>query len=118
VSLLGRLRSDLERVFRSDPRRTVHARERHLGGERPTAHALRDALDVGPDRFLRDSERDTLVVLGPRGRTHVFSARDGRHVTSLVLGPGELDRKFGRARWRPATRPEVDAFRARLATER
>ena len=111
--LLQALRGDLERVFRPDARRTAHAVERHLDGERPTAFALRDAREVAPDRFLRDAERDTVVVLGPRGRTHVFSP-DGRHVTSMTMGAGELDRKFVRSRWRPMSRDAVAEFLKRL----
>jgi hypothetical protein len=111
--MLRRLATDLERVFRHDARRTAHGRERHLEGERPTATAMRDARETAEDRFLHDAERDTLVVLGPRGRAHVFT-RDGRHVTSMVLGPGEVDRKFVRSRWRPMSREAVAAFRETL----
>jgi len=53
-------------------------------------------------------------VLGPRGRAHVFSP-DGRHVTSLSLGPAEAERKGGRSRWRPLTGPEAAAFRKAIA---
>lgn len=111
--LLARLSADIERVFRPETRRTLHAQERHRDGDRPTATALRDADEAAPERFLRDAERDTLVVLGPRGRTHIFTL-DGRHVTSMQLGPGELDRKFGRARWRSLNRDEVLGFKGRL----
>lgn len=113
-TLLAGLRSDLDRVFRPEMRRNVHAQERHREGERPNAFALRDVNEAAAGRFLVDADRDTVIVIGPRGRTHVFS-QDGRHVTSMVLAPGELDRKAGKVRWRIMSRSDVDRFRARLA---
>jgi hypothetical protein len=112
--LLSRLRSDLERIFRPEPHRTRHARERHLNGERPTSSALDDARRASDDRLLVDTHQDTIVVLGPHNRTHVFS-RHGRHVTSLKLEPGELTRKMARRRWRELPADQAAAFRRALA---
>jgi hypothetical protein len=109
--LLGRVRVDLERVFRPERGRTVHAMQRHREGGRPTSFAHGDALEAPADRFYRDAERGTVVVLGPRGRAHVFAV-DGRLVTSLVLGPNEFERKFTRTRWQPLARAAVETFRA------
>ena len=111
--LLFRLRGDVERIFRPLGRRTKHAQERHVQGDRPTSLALQDALSVPDDRVLWDSERSTIVVLGPKGRAHVFSA-EGKHVTSMLLRPGEVDRKAGRSRWRPLARERIELFRSRL----
>lgn len=111
--LLVHLRGEMERVFRDEGRRTRHAVERHLGGGRPTDTALGDARRAPLERLLFDEQRNTVVVLGPRGRAHVYSL-DGRHVTSLSLGPAEAERKSGRSRWRPLTRAEADAFRKTL----
>jgi hypothetical protein len=115
--MLGRLRSEIERIFRAPSHRTQHAQERHVRGERPTSSAIRDARDAPDERVLRDVRRDTMVVLGPKGRAHLF-ADDGRHVTSLQLRPGELDRKSSRARWRPVTHEEAQRFRQTLAAGR
>lgn len=108
-STLIRLRGDIERVFRPIKRRTKHAQKRHEGGHRPTGHALNDAKSASVDKFFVDTKRDTVVVIGRRGRAHVF-ARDGRHVTSLVLSPGELDRKLDRRRWKPLSRAATTEF--------
>ncbi len=115
--LLARLRSDLERIWRPETHRTRHARERHLEAERPTGSALMDARRAGDDRLLVDADQDTIVVLGPRGRTHVFSPR-GRHVTSIHLEPGELARKIQKRRWRPLPPDQAAAFRAALGHQR
>ena len=114
--LLSQARGDLERVFRPVKRRTQHAQERHEGGGRPTSHAMADAAAAPDERILKDAERHTLVVLGPRNRTHVFTP-DGRHVTSLQLRPGELDRKVERGRWRPISGPAIQRFRDALETQ-
>ncbi|MBL6976310.1 MAG: hypothetical protein ISR64_11305 [Deltaproteobacteria bacterium] len=99
--LLSRLRTDLERIFRSEKRRTRHAEDRHADGKRPTGMAVKDARKAADEKFLHDAEKDTIVVLGPKGRTHVFS-RTGKLVTSMVVKPGELERRFNKTRWRPA----------------
>ena len=108
-SFLVRLRGDIERVFRPLKRRTNHAQQRHEGGLRPTGHALNDAKNVGLDKVLMDTLRDTVVVLGRKGRAHIFN-RDGRHVTSLILGPGELERKIERKRWKSMSTAAADSF--------
>lgn len=114
--VLAHLRSDLERLFRSAARRTLHAEERHSSRVRPTSQALRDALEAPIERVLFDTRRETIVVLGPRQRAHVFT-RDGRLVTSLVLSPSEVERRYARARWRPLERDEVERWRERLASQ-
>ena len=113
-SFLVRLRGDIERVFRPLKRRTHHAQERHEGGGRPTGHALKDASIAGPDRVLVDALRDTVVVLGRRGRAHIFN-RDGKHVTSLVLGSGEVERKMERKRWKSMPKSDAQVFLSSLA---
>ncbi len=110
-SMLGRLRGDLVRVLRPRTERTRHAEQRHRGGERPTSTAWDDARAAGADRLLADQRRQTVVVLGPRSRAHVFT-REGRHVTSLRLEPGEVGRKTASRRWVPLDDEAVRAFRA------
>jgi len=112
--LLTRLRGDLERIFRPASHRTLHARERHLSAERPTSSALDDARGATDDRLYDDARRGTLVVLGPRGRAHIFT-REGRHVTSLKLEPGELARKTARGRWRLVKPGTAGPFRERVS---
>lgn len=112
--MLGHLRADLVRVFSLQQWRTRHAEERHVDGRRPTSAALGDARDAADDRLLHDTRRETIVVIGPRSRAHVFTPA-GQHVTSLRLQPGELDRKLGRQRWQPLRAAQIAAFRAALA---
>jgi len=111
--LMARLRGDVARALRPPRHRTRHARERHADGERPIASALRDAHRAADHELLRDARRKTVIVLGPRGRAHVFTD-DGRHVTSLQLRGGEADKKLERGRWRPLPAEVSAAFRANL----
>lgn len=111
ASMLGQMRGDLVRIFGPQQWRTQHAKERHGDGARPTSKALSDAREAGPERLFRDTRRETIVVIGPRNRAHVFT-ETGRHVTSLRLEPGELGRKTQRKRWLPLSAPGVTAFRA------
>jgi hypothetical protein len=111
--LVARLRGEVQRALQGRGQRTAHAHEPHLAGERPTATAVQDALKAAEERYLRDTHRDTVVIIGPKSRAHVF-ARDGRHVTSLLLLPGELERRTERGRWVPLERREVEELRARL----
>ncbi|MEC9072321.1 MAG: hypothetical protein VX938_08090, partial [Myxococcota bacterium] len=109
-ALLTQLRGDLEGIFRSHGRRTSHARDRHIQAERPTSDAMRDLSRASDDRFLWDTRRDTAVVIGPKGRAHIFSPA-GMHVTSLRLSPGELARKKERGRWRPLSTDDIASLR-------
>ena len=110
-SLLGRIRSDLQRIFEPRHWRTQHADDRHQDGARPTDMALPDAREAGNDRLYLDTRRETVIVIGPRGRAHVFSPA-GRHVTSLRLEPGELARRTSRRWWSPLAPAAAEAFRA------
>ncbi|MCB9548892.1 MAG: hypothetical protein H6706_24065 [Myxococcales bacterium] len=112
-TLLGRLRADLVRLFEPRTWRTRHADDRHQAGVRPTETALGDAREAGDDRLYLDTRRETVIVIGPRGRAHVFTLR-GRHVTSLRLAPGELTRRTGRDRWKPLAPDAAQAFRDAL----
>jgi hypothetical protein len=111
--VLQRLRSEVARLLKPARHRTHHAETRHRGGERPTSSAVRDARRASEHELLEDARRDTVIVLGPKGRAHVFT-RDGKHVTSLQLQTGEVERKAGQGRWRAMARGGVDAFRAKL----
>ncbi len=106
----------LERVLgateRRRERRTNHVEERRKQ-QRPVQSARREALKARPETTLVDQHEGTLVVLGKRGRVHVFSP-EGRHVTSLSLEPDAVDRRIRRERWRPATLEEAEALQASL----
>jgi len=111
--VLARLRSDVARIFTGDRGRTAHAKSRHRSATRPTSEARVEAESAADERILTDERRATYVILGRKGRAHVF-AGDGRHVTSLRLEPGEVERKTRRKRWRPATPEEVAELRRGL----
>ena len=108
--VLTTLRGDIERIFRPVHRRTQHAQDRHLSGERPTSIAMQDAIGAADESHLEDTERKTIVILGRRGRAHVFSV-DGRHVTSFRLHTGELELKLERGRWKRLPTAQIDELR-------
>jgi hypothetical protein len=110
ASLLSRLKCDIEQIFHASERRTRHGEERHKSMQRPTATAFRDVRLAGADRFLLDKEHNTVVVLGPKGRAHVFT-RDGKLVTSMVLDRKGIERRFSRKRWVSMSKEEVSQFK-------
>lgn len=99
----------LERDARGRSRRTRHAQSRHLSGERPTRKAIDDARLVAPESLVADEQNGTLVVLGERGRTHVFTPQ-GRHVTSVRYGSEAIQRKLQHGRWTPVARETYETF--------
>lgn len=103
--ILRDLARALERFYRQRGRRTRHSRDRRQQRDRPTQQALVDAERADADHVFRDDEKRTWVVVGPRGRTHVFSD-DGRHVTSVSYTREAIERKCRQKRWR-----SVDADR-------
>jgi len=106
----------IEHAFRQRDRRTRHARERADDATRPTQKAREDARQAEMDRVVLDTESGAFVVLGPRGRAHVYSPR-GLHVTSLVIPADAARRRIASGRWRPARAREWEAFRSLLASE-
>ncbi|HEX6202922.1 MAG TPA: hypothetical protein VF100_07965, partial [Thermoanaerobaculia bacterium] len=114
LGVLNGLARRLEKDRRASERKTRHARQRHAQGDRPTDMALADLARAGVEEVLVDRRQDTLVVLGDRGRTHVFSAA-GKHVTSIRYQPEAIARRRQRDLWRPAAPEEVAALRERVA---
>ena len=106
----------LDRLGRQRGRRTAHAENRGLS-RRPTGSALEDTRGAAPESFLRDARRDTVIVLGPRERVHVFSP-DGRHVTTLHLDPDTVRRRRSRERWEPLAAADRQRFQAVLGEGR
>lgn len=115
--ILAHLRDSLFRVLKGDLKRTQHAKTRHHSMERPTSEAWRDAKRAGNERLFWDQHQETVVVVGPKGRVHVFSL-DARHVTSMRLGAGELERKTGQGRWRPLIGEQAKTFKFNLNQSR
>lgn len=103
----------LEKGTRARDRRTHHAEERHQGGDRPTRMAYADLARAKSEALLFDVRKKTYVVLGERGRAHVFSAT-GKLVTSLRYPPGTLEKRRERGLWRPAASDEIRTLRERV----
>lgn len=112
-SLLNDTVTDLERVFRSAMRRTEHASQRHMDGERPTGNAIADTLSAPDHRFFWDSDKNTMVVVGPRGRVHVF-AKSGKLVTSLQLDKPQIERRTEKKRWLPLDKEQIESLKKKL----
>ena len=81
---LKELARTFERFYRQAGRRTAHLETRRREGGRPTHMALDDLRRARPGALYRDEKNGTYIVLGPRGRTHVFNP-DGKHITSVQL---------------------------------
>lgn len=109
----GALRSvarRLEQGERSRTRRTGHAQKRHHEGDRPTRMAQRDLARARPESVLFDTRRETLIVLGDRGRAHVWNGQ-GKLVTSIRYSTDSIERKKHQQIWRPASSEEVALLR-------
>jgi len=109
INALGRR---LEKGARGKERRTQHAERRHQEGDRPTRMALADLARATPENLFFDTRRETLIVLGDRGRTHVFN-RNGKLVTSVRYEPAAIEKRRNNGIWRPAATGEVTALRER-----
>ena len=83
AGLLSGLARRLERRDRSRRRRTTHAQHRHSQRDRPTWKALSDLAAAKDEDLLFDTRKMTLIVLGDRGRAHVFN-HAGKLVTSGI----------------------------------
>jgi hypothetical protein len=105
---LRQFAGSVERQGRQGRRRTRHAQERATQN-RPVAKAVEDVAQAGPGDFYRDRKTQSVVVLGRRGRSHVFSG-DGRHITSLALPGDLLERRKARRRYVPLDPGEREAF--------
>ena len=100
----------LEQERRSRARRTSHAEQRHAGGDRPTRMAIEDLARAGDGAILVDERRRTTIVLGRRGRAHVWNAA-GKLVTSIRYSPESIERKRKQGIWRPARGEEILGLR-------
>ena len=100
----------LEHHRRASDRRTGHAQKRHQDGDRPTRMALTDLARAGDEQILRDTRRETLVVLGDKGRAHVFNVA-GKLVTSIRYSPESIENKKKKI-WQPASEEAIAKLRA------
>jgi hypothetical protein len=111
--LVAALARRLEKGWRGEERKTQHARVRHREGDRPTRMALADFARATPENLLYDTRRETLVVVGDRGRAHVFN-KEGKLVTSIRYNPAVIEKRRQNGMWRPAAREEVEEVRERV----
>jgi hypothetical protein len=108
--LVNALARRLEKGARGKERRTQHAERRHQEGDRPTRMALADLARATPESLFFDTRRETLIVLGDRGRTHVFNQR-GKLVTSVRYEQAAIEKRRNNGIWRPAADGEVAVLR-------
>jgi hypothetical protein len=111
--ILGGIARRLHQGRRARDRRTGHAQKRHESGKRPTNMALVDLSRAKDDSVLYDERRQTLVVLGSRGRAHVWSP-EGKLVTSIRYSPESIEKKKRQEIWRQAKPEEVVLLRKNL----
>ena len=111
VTVLKQVGTAMRRISTKHRGRTEHAKIRHAQGDRPTGEALKDAQRVGASSLLFDERKQTWVVIGRRSRAHLFGS-DGKHVTSIRLDTGEVERKKGSGRWRSVDQVALTEFRS------
>lgn len=109
---LRHLANSLERKGRQARRRTAHAELRQQQ-QRPVAKAHEDLAAALPEDFCLDRKTQCIVVLGRKGRLHVFNP-EARHVTSLQLEGGQLERRFQRQRYVRLEPAALAEFRQKL----
>lgn len=100
----------LEHLGRQRRRRTLHAEERREGN-RPTAKAVEDAAGAPDDHLFWDEKRNSVIVVGPRKRIHVFSL-EGRLITTLLLEPEVVRGRIRRHRWQLLDPDRLERFNA------
>ena len=111
--LINALARRIEKGWRSKERRTQHGQRRHDEGDRPTRMAFADLARATPEDLLVDTRRETLVVVGDRGRAHVFN-QDGKLVTSVRYTPAAIEKRRQKGIWRTAAAEEGEALRKRI----
>jgi hypothetical protein len=111
--LLEDFARQLQSRSRSAARRTQHGLERSETGQRPTSRAYPDAGEAADADILWDVDQGTVVVLGAKGRVHVFTA-DAKHVTSVVMPGDAVGRRRNMGRWRLAEPEERGEFRIQV----
>ncbi len=113
ISLVRHVATGIEKIYRQEFRRTKHARLRHRDPSRPASNALADAARAKDEDFFLDRRSAACVVLGPRGRTHVFNA-EGKHVTSMVAAGEDVERRLYTTQWVPLPAEQREALKAKI----
>ncbi len=109
-SQLRHLMHIIERKGRQAHRRTKHAQQRS-NDNRPVHKAIDDVNAAPREDFYVDRARQSIIVVGKKGRAHVFS-QEGRHITTLNLPADKLERRVQRNRYAPMPAEDIDSFRA------
>lgn len=109
--LLHDMSHGFERGTRRENWRTEHAAQRAEEGTRPTGMARQDFTSARTDRIYLDAKESTYVVLGPKGRTHIFTPA-GKHVTSLQMDGRSISERIRKNRWRPTKQEDARSFRS------
>jgi hypothetical protein len=113
LPMLNDLARQLQNRTRNAGRRTQHGLERSETGQRPTSRAYPDAAEASDDDIHWDLDQNTVVVLGPKGRVHVFTPA-GKHVTSVMMQGQAIERRRHMGRWRQAEPEERGEFRIQI----
>ncbi|HEV2851509.1 MAG TPA: hypothetical protein VHC97_01780 [Thermoanaerobaculia bacterium] len=103
----------LEKDWRGKERRTRHGQQRHEEKDRPTRMAMADLARATSENLLFDTRRETLVVVGDRGRAHVFNLA-GKLVTSVRYNPAIIEKRRQNGLWRPAAAEEIRKVREQV----
>ncbi len=104
----------LEKDGRGKERRTAHGQQRHAEKDRPTRMAMADLSRATAENLLFDTRSETLVVVGDRGRAHVFNLA-GKLVTSVRYNPAVIEKRRQNGVWRPAAAEEIRKVREQVA---
>ena len=75
---------------------------------------MADLARASPENLLYDTRRETLVVVGDRGRAHVFNLA-GKLVTSVRYNPDVIEKRRQNGVWRRAGAEEVRKVREQVA---
>jgi hypothetical protein len=84
--------------------RTPHGEERHEEADRPTSEAASDK-ETASEIYL-DIESGYYVFVGPRGRTHIFTAKGLRH-TSFRTTKQNRSERLESGKWERIERNEL-----------
>jgi hypothetical protein len=113
LPMLQEFADRLQSRTRNTGRRTQHGLERAEEGQRPTSRAYPDAGEANDAAILWDLDQNTVVVLGGKGRVHVFTPQ-GKHVTSVMMQGHAIERRRHMGRWRLAEPEERGEFRIHI----
>lgn len=113
TGMLTGLARRLEHQRRARDRKTHHGQKRHRDRTRPTDMAFADLEHAKDENILVDTRRETLVVIGDRGRAHVFNL-SGRLVTSIRYSPAAIDKRRQRGLWKAASRDQIGALKKKV----